>query len=95
MNVFKWHYDARYSSTFPERVEVVKETECFVTIIKKRWTGKEYQSSIDERGVIFDTFDEAKQVAIEHVTQRIKYTEEELNLLKLRLQEVSEWKEPT
>jgi hypothetical protein len=95
MSLFKWHYDSQFSSNFPERVEVVKETECFVTIIKKDRQGKDYQRRIDKRGVIFETFDEAKQVAIDRANKRIKCDEEDLKRSKLRLHEVSEWKEPT
>lgn len=50
-----------------EEIEVVKETECFVTVLhKSNGNGTPFERRYAKDGKVFKTFDEAKQAIIDN-----------------------------
>lgn len=93
----KWKCDPRFGG-IPEPVEVVSETECFVTIKAKKFfiSGPDefFTCRIRKDGTIYDSFEDAKAALIEIEKRRVINAEAEWQQAKDRLKKVNDLKKP-
>lgn len=66
----------------PEKLDVISETACFVTINAGGYTRR------IRRDGVYDTFEAAKSAMIEHLKLRIESAEHNLNVLNGRLNRI-------
>lgn len=82
----------------PEPVEVIAETECFVTIkVRDFYIGnadKWRERRMKKDGSIFDTFEDAKAALVADARRRVTGAEAELQHEKYRLQKCNNLKAP-
>lgn len=84
----KWKVERWYKE--PERLEVINETECFVTAKDTFFT----QPRRMKKEGIYETFEAAKQAMIEGARQRIENAKCELKRAEESLSKIESLKEP-
>ena len=96
--MIKWKCELRWGG-IPEPVEVLAETECFVTVRKKLFSiagdDKYREQRIKKDGTIYDTFDDAKTVLVADAKMRVTQAEAELQRAKDRLQKCNNMQKPS
>lgn len=93
--VTKWKIEPRYKDEV-DAIEVVSETDCFVTLSMIDWRGKLYERRIRKDGPeqVFDTFEAAKEALVENSRQRVKNAEAGWQREKDRLKKRNDIKAP-
>ena len=89
-----WWRFHRYQSNgkYIEPVEVVKRTECFVTLRESKWRG-EHRVAI--AGEFFPTFSAAKDFAVERFTREMQSAQSSLDSAREKLRKIKALEEPT
>lgn len=93
--MIKWKCDLRWGG-IPEPVEVLSETECFVTVLEKG-IGREsgfHERRMKKDGTIYDTFADAKAALVDNAKMRVTQAEAEWQRAKDRLKKCNDLKEP-
>lgn len=95
--MIKWKCELRWGGQ-PEPVEVVGETECFVTVRQKSFSiggdDKYKERRIKKDGTIHDTFEDAKTALVNDAKMRVTQAEAEWQRAKDRLQKCNNLKAP-
>lgn len=95
--MIKWKCELRWGGP-PEQVEVLAETECFVTVREKVFNPGGADKFLERRmkkdGTIYDSFEDAKAALVTYAKIRVTHAEAELQRAKDRLQKCNNLKAP-